>query len=193
MRSEAPKTVAFENLHALQTSHSSMPNKYAWILFRLLYHGKVPLASGYEARAIFVLVRIPVINWWKTLISHCGEIWTNRRCQTLRYVNSAYSSEKMHINDTCTWSVISSANNGPTASKVSHVTFTTWIQQPHYATWWLSHSLALFHELVNSGVMVVSVIFQLILMCMHLSPLIKCCMESNTDVLFVVRYWCTKH
>ena len=49
----------------------------------------------------------------------------------------------------CTWSVICSANNWPTAvlhSKASYVAFTRLIQQPHYATWWLSHvySLALF-------------------------------------------------
>ena len=48
VRSEAPKSVgAFEKLHALRTSRSSMPNNYAWILRRLLSHGQIPLLSGY--------------------------------------------------------------------------------------------------------------------------------------------------
>ena len=38
------------------------------------------------------------------------------------------------------------------------------------------HSVALFHRLVSSGVIVVYVI--LILVCMHLSPLIKCCWKA---------------
>ena len=42
------QSMFFEKLHALQTSRSSMPTNYAWILLRLLSHGKVPLPSGYE-------------------------------------------------------------------------------------------------------------------------------------------------
>ena len=44
-----------------------------------------------------------------------------------RYVNSVYSHEKMHRNVICTWSVIFSTNNGPTAvlySITSYVAFT---------------------------------------------------------------------
>ena len=56
VRSEAPKTVdAFEKLRTLQTSRSSMPNKYVWIFLRLLSHGKVPLPSGYEAHDTAIL------------------------------------------------------------------------------------------------------------------------------------------
>ena len=43
----------------------------------------------------------------------------------------------MYRNVTCTWSVISSAKNGPTAvlySKTSYVAFTRWIQQAHFHT-----------------------------------------------------------
>ena len=64
----------------------------------------------------------------------------------------------MHRNVACTWSVIFSANNGPTTvlySRASYVTFTRRIPQPHYATWWLSH-------MISSGVMLVYVIFSLI-------------------------------
>ena len=67
-----------------------------------------------------------------------------------RYVNSVYSHEKMHRNVICTWSVIFSANNGPTAvlhSKASYVAFTRLIQQSHSATWWLSpcsHTVLLY-------------------------------------------------
>ena len=71
MRSEAPK-IGFEKQHAPQTSRSSMPNKYAWILLHLLSHGKIPLPSGYETQDT-------AITFWsgyqslvakKTLVGH---------------------------------------------------------------------------------------------------------------------------
>ena len=40
--------------------------------------------------------------------------------------------------------------------------------------------------LASSGVLLVYVILSLTLVCMHLTPLIKCCLESNTNVLYVV-------
>ena len=101
VRSEAPKTVdAFEKLHALQISRSSMPNNCAWIFLRLFSHGQVPLSSVLWSTGHYhsFLVRIPVINRWKTCISHCGWICINSMCQTLRYVNSVYSHEKRLIN-----------------------------------------------------------------------------------------------
>ena len=189
VRSEAPKTVnAFEKLHALQqTSRSSMPNNYAWILPRLLSHGKVPLPSGYEAKNT-------AIPFWpgyqsliaeKTITSHCG---TNSSLDD-KPSDMSTVAKKMHRNVTCTLSVIFSGNNRPAAvlyRKASCVAFTRRIQQPHYAIVASTHSVALFHQLVSSEVMVLYVIFSLMLVCMHLSPLIKCCLESNTNVLFVV-------
>ena len=47
----------------------------------------------------------------------------------------------MHRDVTCTWSLIFSASNVPTAvlySKASYVAFTRLIQQPHYATCFIS-------------------------------------------------------
>ena len=66
MCSEAPKTVdAFEKLHEMQTSCSSMLNNYAWIFFRLLSHGMVSLPSGYEAND----TAIPFWSRYQSLIA----------------------------------------------------------------------------------------------------------------------------
>ena len=115
-----------------------MPDKYAWILLHLLSNRKISLPSGYETQD----TAITFWSGYQSLIAEkTGWTFTNSRCKTLRYVNSAYtalySHEEMHINVTCTWSVIFSANNGPTAllhSKARYVVFTRLIQQPHYAT-----------------------------------------------------------
>ena len=125
--SEAPKTVdAFEKLLALQTSRSSMPTNYAWILLRLLSHGKVPLPSRYEEND----TAIPFWSEYQSFIAekhtpHNGVGYAPLVHQA--HVNSAYSHEEMHRNIICTWSVIFSARNSPRAvfhSKASCVAFT---------------------------------------------------------------------
>ena len=147
VRSEASKTVgAFEKLHALQTSCFSMPTNYAWILLPLLSHYMdrsryrvdmkdtvIPFWSGYQSL-------IAVKHSSRTVVGYAPIV-------DAKPSNSVYSHGKKHRNVACTWSVIFRANNGPSTvlySKASYVAFTRWIQQPHYATWWLSQTVLLY-------------------------------------------------
>ena len=74
VRSEAPKTVgAFEKLHALQTSRSSVPNKYAWKILRLLSYGQIRYRVDMKHRILPFLFGQDTSQYHcETLISHCG-------------------------------------------------------------------------------------------------------------------------
>ena len=138
-------------------------DNYAWILLCLLSHGKIPLPSGYEVKD----TAIPLWSGYQSLIAEKTLI---SYCAGYALIVDSKPSDMSTV-----YTVIQNAQNCH-MHLVSNFQCKQWtssciiIRRPCDLVAF-SHSVALFHHLVSSEVMVVYVILLLILVCMHLPDL----------------------